>query len=88
MPKTPTRALTTEIAAHFERKDLGLMGQLYRSGVPLSVVLSTWFLYKTRKTKIAIVRPFTKGKYAAKHRSGMATGIRRFGRACPIELAE
>jgi hypothetical protein len=47
MPKTPTRALTTEIAAHFERKDLGLMGQLYRSGVLLSAVLSTWFLYKT-----------------------------------------
>jgi hypothetical protein len=88
MPKTPTRALATEIAAHFERKDLGLIFQLYRSGFLLSEVLSTWFLYKTIKTKIAIVRPFTKGKYAAKHRSDMATGIRRVGRACPIELAQ
>jgi hypothetical protein len=88
MPKTPTRALATEIAAHFERKDLGLMFQLYRSGVHLLEVMNTGFLYKTRKTKIAIVRPFTKGKYATKHRSGMATGIRRFGRACPIELAK
>jgi hypothetical protein len=52
MPKTPTRALTTEIAAHFERKDLGLIFQLYRSGVLLSEVLSTWFLYKTRKLKL------------------------------------